>query len=393
MDLKDMLRGSTTTDGIKTTVEPDSILYSELEKALSKTSTGDWVFDDRKCSIEKEESEGEGGCNPDCNCQTRGATESEHVCKGVKQIDTAMHEKISDVEMRCDDKLDVFNKRMDKDFKKLTQIVNSTRTIEIKTNKGKKKTLKGKSIHEKFELVLDFLVENIPVLVYGETGSGKTFMAKQIADVNDWDYYFCNQVTEEYKLTGYMDATGKYQTTSFFEAFTKGGLFCIDEIDASIPEVIVCLNMALANGKFNFPHGQFDMHPEFRVIACANTIGGATSDYTGRNKLDKATLDRFVTIEMNYDNQLERKIITNDTVELLIALRHYVTRQKKINVSFSTRCGLYYDKMKKKGLSHKDLVQNVLLRGVDIEDFKDFGYGSDNPEVDAVRSAILTLVR
>ena len=388
MEFKDMIRENRTSEGIRVSApEMTGDLFKELQETLKVEPNSDWVFE----QITKE-SEKDSSCDKDCSCKTRGANNTDAVCTGVTQIDLELKERIGETENDLKERISLLNTRMDKDFEKLKQIVNSTRTIEIKTSKGKKKKLKDKMVHEKFELVLDFLVESIPVLVYGETGSGKTFMAKQIADVNDWDYYFCNQVTEEYKLTGYMDAKGEYQTTSFFEAFTKGGLFCIDEIDASIPEVIVCLNMALANGKFNFPHGQFDMHKDFRVIACANTIGGATSNYTGRNKLDKATLDRFVTIEMDYDNMLERKIITEDTVELLLALRKYVNHERNINISFSTRCGLYYDKMKKKGLDTKDLVQNVLLRGVDIEDFEDFGAGSKNKEVDAVRSAILSLV-
>lgn len=46
---------------------------------------------------------------------------------------------------------------------------------------------------------------------------------------------------------------GNYQETQFFKAFTEGGLFMLDEMDASIPEVLVILNAAIANRYFDFP--------------------------------------------------------------------------------------------------------------------------------------------
>jgi cobaltochelatase CobS len=52
-------------------------------------------------------------------------------------------------------------------------------------------------------------------------------------------------------------------------------------------------------------------HPDFYIIAAANTWGtGATAAYCGRNKLDDATLDRFVgaKIRVDYDAKIERAI-------------------------------------------------------------------------------------
>lgn len=66
------------------------------------------------------------------------------------------------------------------------------------------------------------------------------------------DFYFTNAVSQEYKLTGFIDANGKYQETQFYKAFTQGGLFFLDEMDASIPEVLVILNAAIANRYFDF---------------------------------------------------------------------------------------------------------------------------------------------
>ena len=73
----------------------------------------------------------------------------------------------------------------------------------------------------------------------GPAGTGKNFIAKQVADALGLDFYFSNAVTQEYKITGYGDANGEFVKTQFFDAFTKGGLFLLDEMDASCPEALI----------------------------------------------------------------------------------------------------------------------------------------------------------
>lgn len=173
--------------------------------------------------------------------------------------------------------------------------------------------------HEKFETVLKFVANNEPVFLTGPAGSGKNVMCKQIAQALGLKFYFTNAVTQEYKLTGFTDANGRYQETQFYKAFTQGGLFMLDEMDASIPEVLIILNAAIANRYFDFPApiGYVEAHPDFRVVAAGNTTGhGADFEYVGRNQLDAASLDRFAVIEIDYSPAIEMSVAENDT-ELL----------------------------------------------------------------------------
>ena len=72
------------------------------------------------------------------------------------------------------------------------------------------------------------------------------------------------------------------------------------------------LNSALANGSCAFADGMVKRHEDFILIATANTFGnGANAQYVGRNQLDSATLDRFVTIEWGYDEELEMAIASD----------------------------------------------------------------------------------
>lgn len=89
----------------------------------------------------------------------------------------------------------------------------------------------------------------------------------------------------------------------------------LDEMDASIPEVLVILNSAIANRYFDFPApiGYVEAHPDFRVISAGNTFGlGADYEYVGRNQLDMASLDRFAMVRIDYDKEIELSITEND---------------------------------------------------------------------------------
>ena len=180
---------------------------------------------------------------------------------------------------------------------------------------GKKVEVEGVQ-HEKFETVLKFVANNEPVFLTGPAGSGKNVLCKQVAQALGLKFYFTNAVTQEYKLTGFTDASGHYQPTQFYKAFTEGGVFMLDEMDASIPEVLIILNAAIANRYFDFsaPIGYVEAHPDFRVIAAGNTTGnGADFSYVGRNQLDAASLDRFAVIEIDYSPTIENAVTLGDT--------------------------------------------------------------------------------
>lgn len=178
-------------------------------------------------------------------------------------------------------------------------------------------------VHEEFDTVFDLVMDDIPVFLTGAAGTGKNVLCKQIAEAMGLDFYFSNAVTQEFKITGFIDANGNYHETQFYQAFTKGGLFMLDEIDASVPEVLVCLNAAIANRYFDFPHGRFEAHDSFRIVAAGNTYGtGADAQYTGRYQLDASSLDRFGKVEIDYSPAIEEAIAQGDT-ELVAFIRDF----------------------------------------------------------------------
>lgn len=166
--------------------------------------------------------------------------------------------------------------------------------------------------HHKFPLLLVCLANGVHVMLTGEAGSGKTTAAHQAATALNRQFFaqsFC-ATTSKADLQGYLNASGAYVETNFRRAYESGAVFCADEFDAGNPNTNAVINAALANGTAGFPDGMIERHPNFAVVAAANTYGkGASARYVGRNKLDAATLDRFATIQWDTDEALEASLI------------------------------------------------------------------------------------
>lgn len=226
--------------------------------------------------------------------------------------------------------------------------------------------------HAKHEQIKTCIQADIPVYLVGEAGTGKNYTLQEIAKDLNLDFYFTNSVQQEYKITGFIDAGGHYHETEFYKAFTQGGLFFLDEIDASIPEVLVLLNAAIANRYFEFPNGRVDAHPDFRVVSAGNTVGsGANELYNGRLVLDAATLDRFVIIEFDYDRNIELSLANGDEslVNFVRSLRDF-TKATGIRATFSYRCIITVKKLKSSGMDLKTILEIAVLKGLDKDTIK-----------------------
>jgi hypothetical protein len=172
------------------------------------------------------------------------------------------------------------------------------------------KTLTDKPLHYAFPLLLSALSTGVNVLLVGPAGSGKTMAAELVAIALNRKFEFTGAIDSSYKLSGFIDAQGRIIHTGFRRAYEHGGVFLFDEMDGSAPAALLAFNAALANGHADFPDGIVDRHPDFLAIGAANTFGhGASRQYVGRNQLDAASLDRFVTLDWNYDPALECAII------------------------------------------------------------------------------------
>ena len=242
------------------------------------------------------------------------------------------------------------------------------RRIEIETPE-RKVQLDGVQ-HEKFETILKFVSLDEPVFLEGPAGSGKNVICQQVAKALGLNFYFSNAVTQEYKLTGFTDANGTFHESQFYKAFKNGGLFMLDEMDASIPEVLVILNAAIANRYFDFPApiGYVKAHKDFRVIAAGNTFGnGADYDYVGRNQLDAASLDRFAVVRVDYSAKIEETCANGDT-----ALLDFCRAFRKACVDSGIHAIVSYraiNRMAKLSacMEAKEIIETCLVKGLELD--------------------------
>lgn len=245
---------------------------------------------------------------------------------------------------------------------------------EVKVEK-KSKPKKSEVYHEKYEQIKTCLECGIPVYLAGPAGSGKNHTVEQIANELGWNFYFSNSVQQEYKLTGFIDAGGNFHETEFYKACTDENdcIFFLDEMDASIPEVLVLLNAAIANGYFEFPNGKVNLkHVHF--VAAGNTVGsGADEMYTGRMVLDQATLDRFAIIDFDYSLNIEMAITKNNS-ELVSFMRELreESNSKGIRATFSYRCMTMVTKLEKAGMDMEIILTIAVFKGLDKDTIRTF---------------------
>jgi len=159
-------------------------------------------------------------------------------------------------------------------------------------------------LHTKLSTILDHPL-NISrkewAYIWGPSGSGKSTLAVDYAN-NTNKPYILQQGTAQLTvddLLGYKSiTTGKYFSSLLRDAVENGKVFILDEADACNANTLLCLN-ALKQETFQFPDKLVTIHPDFRLIMTANTYNDYSDEYSSRNPLDKATLDRCAII--NYD--------------------------------------------------------------------------------------------
>jgi cobaltochelatase CobS len=170
-------------------------------------------------------------------------------------------------------------------------------------------------VHYRTPLVIKIASIGHAVMLVGPAGCGKTTIGEHVAKALQLPFYITSTVNHTHELIGFVDGYGKYHETSFRHAYEHGGVWIADEIDAWDANALLTANSALANGFITFPDQPLPIsrHVDFRMIATANTFGtGADRVYIGRNELDAASLDRFATIDVDYDLDLERMFANGD---------------------------------------------------------------------------------
>jgi len=240
----------------------------------------------------------------------------------------------------------------------------------ININNAKVGEVKGKT-HKEFQEAMDIVVSQKKLFLKGESGTGKTFIAEQIANALNlkFDTISLTAGISEGYLIGRTNIQGEFISTSFIDIYENGGVFLLDEVDASDANTLLILNKAISSNSMPVPMRTENpiakRHKDFYIICAANTWGnGVGSDYTGREYLDEAFLNRFsaAKLELDYDEELEKELLESE-LELfgkLIELRKNI-RENKLDRLVSTRTMIDAMKYKKTGKSIEQVIDRLTV--------------------------------
>ena len=182
----------------------------------------------------------------------------------------------------------------------------------------------GEIFHKKIpQIVIDIMEGDWPYL-WGPSGTGKSYMIKQVASLLGMTLTKAGKITEPYSILGYNDPQGRYQITPSFIATLYGHLLSLDEMDNGNPDTQVVLNDIYSEllNKLESPEEVFevtfgtdiqvDVHPNFRMISAGNTSGaGENETFSSRGKMDESIQERLTPIYIDYDDRVEEKILHN----------------------------------------------------------------------------------
>lgn len=236
-------------------------------------------------------------------------------------------------------------------------------------DKGEERKLDDEPRHEIFPTALSIVAAGCNLFLVGPAGSGKTTLAEQISRAINVPFHFNGALDSPYKLSGFIDAQGRIVSTAFRRAYSEGGVYLFDEIDASLPGALLAFNAALANGHADFPDGTISRHKDFYCIAAANTFGlGADRQYVGRNQLDAASLDRFAFLEMPYDEKLERLLAGDNTWTEFVQKARRAVATLKLRHVISPRASIMGAKMLAAGMDRATVEKTTIWKSMDAGD-------------------------
>lgn len=206
------------------------------------------------------------------------------------------------------------------------------------------------------------------IMLVGGAGGGKTHLCSQLARALQLPFYpmSVGLQTTKSDLLGFINATGQYMPSPIRHAYENGGLLLLDEFDAAHAGVVTILNSLLANGHCSFPDKVVDKHKDFVCLCACNTYGrGGTIDYVGRNRLDAATLDRFIIVDVGYDEELEKSLTNHPEWSKIIKTIRKNINKHGIKTIVSPRASMDGADLLEAGFDLKEVLQMTVFKGCD----------------------------
>lgn len=304
----------------------------------------------------------------------------ESVKKDIKaQVEKEIYDQVNDLKITIDDGVDKALKQLVegrieetasaiiKSVKEQLQL--TSHVIEVpKLNTS---VITDMPVHECFDEMAMYLMGHQNVYLYGQAGTGKTFMAEQFAKLMKLPFYNLTQ-GDFIGIFGYTDLNGKFHDTPFTLWCKNGGVLYSSEFDATDATIALSFNTAIANGITTINGQTVKLNENCYFIADGNTAGnGADFNYAGRNKLDASTINRFSFIEVGYDRNIEMFLSHND-VELVDFIDDFRKACKKCDSAILTtyRAIQGISKFKNSNIPLWKVLNSQLIKGAEYSELE-----------------------
>jgi len=212
----------------------------------------------------------------------------------------------------------------------------------------------------------------MPLLMTGEAGTAKSQAAEQLAERLNmrFGYMAGSQQLTKSDMLGYRAPSGDIVDSLLGDFYQNGGLFVLEEMDAVNANILLNLNTAIAGSNGYFAGRMVKRHPDFVMVATANTYGGSTEDYNARTKLDASTMSRFLRVEWDLDEKLETDILKDDLLDETIKVTRKDMYEK--GYALSMRDVLSYQSLLNIGIDYTEAARSTILREVETEQRNSF---------------------
>jgi midasin (ATPase involved in ribosome maturation) len=207
--------------------------------------------------------------------------------------------------------------------------------------------------------LLEIAIESdIPVLLVGETGTGKNSLIRELAERH-------SRPVTRFSMTGETSVdefVGKYilqdnrtewQDGVLLQSLKRGDWLVVDEVNVALPEILFVLQSLLDDDKSvmvaNHDGETIRPHSDFRFFATMNPV----DEYAGTKDLNKSFTSRFgMVLNIRYpEAKIERQIVTDRTklseteaskiVDVGVAIRK-AKAENKVFYTCSTRDLLHW---------------------------------------------------
>jgi nitric oxide reductase NorQ protein len=254
-----------------------------------------------------------------------------------------------------------------------TEVTETHEQVKDFIHKGslslKPKTLVMKDLKWKYLIRSAVRAKNI--MMTGPSGCGKTMAAKALTtSLSRPDFYFNLGATQDPRATLIGNTHFNSKTGTFFaeSAFVKAiktpnAVVLLDELSRAHPDAWNILMTVLDSGQRYLRLDEAEGSPIVNVASGVTFVATANigSEYTSTRVIDRAILDRFVTIEMDVlTDQEEFDLLKTmysevdvDDLKAVAEIAHHTRQQSladagKVTASVSTRSsiemgGLLYD--------------------------------------------------